>query len=262
MMSSLDVARDDLHNWADKNMRSAYESITSHVKNAPAAARSFEKTELMSYAQNLREKAREFYTQAFQKDGIEYPGLVWTEQVNPQLTAPAFKYCSVTPDIGTGEPKLKYQIEGGENREKFPDKAWVAAAGATATAGVLAKVAGSRVATAASSSAIATAASSSAFQQVLSVGGTVLSTTGTLLIICGVVAGIYAFAVPKEKPDSSNNQIKGKTSFGDSSYQYELHGLEQLMEEQKAYNWRVVEAWLDELALYARKAEEEARKNP
>ena len=256
-MSNLNVARDDLYNWADENMKSAYKNITAHVKNAPAAARSFEKTELMSYAQNLREKAREFYTQAFQKDGMEYPGLLWTEQVNPKLGTLTFKYCSVTPNSGTGEPKLKYQIEGGENREKFPDKAWVAA-GATAV-GVVAKV-GGHFAAAASSSAVQV--SSSAVQQVLSVSGTVLSTTGTLLIICGVVAGLYAFAVPKEKPDFPNNQVKGKTSFSDSSYQYELHGLDPLMKEQETYNWGVVKTWLDELALYARKAEEEARKKP
>lgn len=239
-MGNLDVAEKNLSGWAKENMETAYKNITAHVKNAPAAARSFEKTELMSYAQNLREQARELYTNAFQDDKVEYPGLLWTEQVNPKLGTLAFNYCSVTPDSGTSEPKLKYQIEGGENREKFPDKVLVAA-GATA-AGVAAKV-GAHYATAASSSAV-------------------LSTTGTILIICGVVAGLYAFAFPKEKTDSSDNQIKGKSSFGNQSYQYELQGLEQLMEEQKAHNWKVVKAWLDELARCARKAEEEAQKKP
>lgn len=239
MSQALKEVREELYAYAERSITTYYTGITRQAGTTPAAARAYEQAELIRYQLDVRDEAQRKYTEAFERDHVAYPGLLWTEEIESNLKDPVFKYCDVLATVGPeGAPGSGKGFKAADP-DVNPQKYSYGLSIGTVAAGVLSKGAAALLAT---KSIEATALSS------------VLSVTGTVLIVSGVVLGAYTlFRNGSQVPAS---QVVGKENHpaqGDASRYMDL---EKLMKAQQDYNLQVMRQWLDDLYRLAEAAEQ------
>ncbi len=244
MSKALEKARDDLYDYAKKSITACYYRITGQAKNTPAAARAFEQTELMRYQLDVRDEAQRRCMEAFGDDNIAYPGLLWTEEVEPNLKDPVFKYCDVLAALnpeGVPESGKDFRIADPEaNPKKF---SYGGPIGVTAS-GTALKVISAFVAP--------KGIESSALSAFFSTMGSV----GTVVIITGVVWGAYTLY--RNGSQVPVGQVAGK-EIGPNEMSGQID-LENLMKEQRDYNLKVMLKWLNSVHQLAEAAEQKKAK--
>jgi len=244
MSQALEKAHEQLYTNARKSIADCYARITGQARNTPAATRAYEQTELMRWQLNFRDEAQRMYTEAFHSDHIAYPGLLWTEEVEPKLKDPVFKYCDVLASINPeGEPESgkDFRIEDPEaNPKKF---SYGGPIGVTASGTVLKAISALAASKGIESSALATFLST-------------MGSVGTVVIISGAVWGAYTLY--RNGSQVPVNQVAGK-GIGPNEMPGQID-FENLMKAQQACNLKVMFQWLDIVYQLAEAAEQKKMK--
>ena len=233
MFGSLQAAAVDIEGYAKEKMRETYQRIIRRVKDSPASAHSYEQIELLDCFEKVKAYARKQYVEAMAAEGIKYPDLLWTERVEPEITEPEFKYCTVftsEDQAGTREPEpnAKQGIDSMKvNPQKFSRSKLAFPAGMVGVGGA---------------AILAGKVLSESMAAALTIGGTVL-------IVSGIAIGVYVlFRSGKQiVPSNSNPVRKGMDSFDDVAADNAGVGLDSLMDGQYKYNLSEFLRWLKKL---------------
>lgn len=231
---TIDDALKEIRRYAKSGLDTVYSEVSQRIRTNPNATPMFEGASLNKLYIMLQGEARKLIMKALGEIGFKYPTLIWEDTIMPHMNTPKFECLKVT-NLHT-DTNFRHNDED-YIEESYPrktsdsfTKTGTVAAVASASAGLVLKLAGAALKASAVSGA-----------------GTVFFVGAAVIGAC-VVYGEFS-----KKPSDFPGKISKSSAMIQPSHVQQVN-VSEIIDNQKRKNGVVMYSWIDDLEKYTRSA--------